>query len=358
METREQLYTLIKGVLYDNKDVVYSPQEMRDVMALSRQQGVSGIAFEGFLKGKDAWPRDRVNEYEMLKLEWLGDTSEVVNAYQVLTTVENYISDKLKAEGIKALVLKGSAYAKYYDTPEFRQYGDIDIYSPTEFERMDAILKEIGEGYDLECYRHSHCVVKGITIENHIYLTDARWKKKWMPLEQFLAKEAEEYISSVDNVGLFTPDDTFAVIFYLYHTLAHLAYEHINVRFLLDWYYLLTHSENLNELVLAEKMQEFGLVRIAGIVTALCIKRLELKDEVIPECLLEAAKQVKPELLDKVETDMFDTTHEGFSTNSLRDRIKRIFTFYHYKWKITDVLGMSFVGFIWSKVAAILKWNQ
>lgn len=358
METREQLYTLIKGVLYDNKDVVYSPQEMRDVMALSRQQGVSAIAFEGFLKGKDAWPRDRVNGYEMLKLEWLGDTYAVVNAYQVLTTVENYISDKLKAEGIKALVLKGSAYAKYYDTPEFRQYGDIDIYSPTEFERIDAILKEIGEGYDLECYRHSHCVVKGITIENHIYLTDARWKKKWMPLEQFLAKEAEEYISSADNVGLFTPDDTFAVIFYLYHTLAHLAYEHINVRFLLDWYYLLTHSENLNEQVLAEKMREFGLAKIAGIATALCMKWLDLKEEVIPECLLEAAKQVKPELLVKVVEDMFDTTHEGFSTNSLRDRVRRIFTFYRYRWKITDVLGMSFVGFIWSKVVAILKWNQ
>lgn len=299
-----------------------------------------------------------MKDYEALKLEWLGDTYAVVNSYQVLTTVEKYISDKLKEVGIKALVLKGSAYAKYYDTPEFRQYGDIDIYSPTEFERIDAILKEIGEHYDLECYRHSHCVVKGITIENHIYLTDARWKKKWMPLEEYLAKEAKDYISRTDKVGLFTPDDTFAATFYLYHALAHLAYEHINVRFLLDWYYLLTHSENLNEQVLAEKMREFGLAKIAGIATALCMKWLDLKEEVIPECLLKAAKQVKPELLVKVEEDMFDTTHEGFSTNSLRDRVRRIFTFYRYRWKITDVLGMSFVGFIWSKVAAILKWNQ
>lgn len=118
------------------------------------------------------------------------------------------------------------------------------------------------------------------------------------------------------------------------------------------------HSVNLDEQVLAEKMQEFGLARIAGIVTALCVKRLELKEDAVPACLLDAAKRVRPELLKKVENDLFDTTHEGFSTNSLRDRIKRIFTFYRYRWKITDVLGMSFVGFIWSKVAAILKWNQ
>lgn len=110
-----------------------------------------------------------------------------------------------------------------------------------------------------------------------------------MPLEQFLAKETKEYISGVDKVGLFTPDDTFAAIFYLYHTLAHLAYEHINVRFLLDWYYLLMHSVNLDEQVLAEKMQEFGLARIAGIVTALCVKRLELKEDAVPACLLDAA---------------------------------------------------------------------
>lgn len=327
-------------------------------MALSRLQGVSAMAFEGFLKGKDVWPKDMEKEYKSVRLEWLGETYAVVNAYKVMTDVENYISDKLKEKGIKALVLKGSAYAKYYDTPEFRQYGDIDIYSPTEFERIDAILKEIGEKYYMEYYRHSHCEVKGVTIENHIYLTDARWKKKWMPLELFLSKDAKEFIRGVNSVGLFTPDDTFAVIFYLYHTLAHLAYEHINVRFLLDWYYLLVHSKNLDEQVLAEIMHQFELERIAGIVTGLCIKRLGLNEDVIPVCLLDASKQVKPDLLGKVEEDMFDTTHEGFSTNSLKDRIKRIFTFYRYRWKITDLLGMSFTSFIWSKITSILKWNR
>ncbi len=285
------------------------------------------------------------------------DLGQAINSHQIIHQAEELINERLKNNGIKALVLKGSAFASFYDVPEIRQFGDIDIYSPTEFEAIDAILKEIGKNHELECYRHTHCTVNGITVENHIYLTDARWKKKWMPLEEFLSKEAAGYLETKQEPGLCYPDALFSIVFYLYHTLAHLVYKHINVRFLLDWYYLLVHSNNLDEHMLESKLYDFNLTKIAGIVTALCIKRLGLNEEIVPDFLLQESHNIKQTLLTKVEDDMFDTTHEGFSTNSLKDRIKRILTFYRYRWKITNFLGMSFVGFIWFKMMSIITWK-
>jgi hypothetical protein len=125
-------------------------------MNLSIQQGVSLIAFDGFQK---AYNNEKNANSNFVKLRWIGQSIQSENANKLILAAQQLISNQLKQNGIKALVLKGSALSQYYKTPKFRQYGDIDIYSPSEFEKIDDILKAIGANYDLECYTHSHCQV-------------------------------------------------------------------------------------------------------------------------------------------------------------------------------------------------------
>ena len=313
--------------------------------------------FDGFQKCKEECSNISPDDLSRLKTKWLMDLGQAINSHQIIHQAEELINERLKENGIKALVLKGSAFASFYDVPEIRQFGDIDIYSPTEFEAIDAILKEIGKNHELECYRHTHCTVNGITVENHIYLTDARWKKKWMPLEEFLSKEAARYLETKQEPGLCYPDALFSIVFYLYHTLAHLVYEHINVRFLLDWYYLMKKSSNVDDGILKEKLAEFGLTRIAGVVTYLCLERLGMNNGSVPSFIIEESDKVSSALIKRIEDDMFDTNHEGFTTNSLKDRVKRIQKYYQNRWKIEQLLGVSYFRFIWEKVSSICKWK-
>lgn len=357
LEDRKTLYSLIRSSLGTSVEATYSLEQIHNAMLLGRQQGVSSVVFDGFQKCKEECSNISPDDLSRLKAKWLMDLGQAINSHQIIHQAEELINERLKKGGINALVLKGSAFASFYDVPEIRQFGDIDIYSPTEFEAIDAILKEIGKNHELECYRHTHCTVNGITVENHIYLTDARWKKKWMPLEEFLSKEAAGYLETKQEPGLCYPDPLFSIVFYLYHTLAHLVYEHINVRFLLDWYYLMKKSSDVDEDILKEKLAEFGLLRIAGVVTYLCVERLGMDNGSVPSFIMEESEKVPSALIKRIEDDMFDTNHEGFTTNSLKDRVKRIQKYYQNRWKIEQLLDVSYLQFIWEKVSSICKWK-
>lgn len=357
MEGRDAFFSLIRCSLGNGIDAQLSSKQLYNAMLLGRQQGVSAVIFDGFKKARGRFPNIGQETHDRLKSEWLSDLGNAMRCYQIIHQAENTINEYLKEENFKALVLKGSAFAYYYDEAEVRQFGDIDIYSPTEFEKIDDILKRIGNHYELECYRHSQCSVNGITVENHFYLTDARWKNKWAKLEEYLSQAANTYLQKIDNTGLVYPDDTFSILFYLYHTQAHFVYEHISVRFLLDWYYLLKNYKHIDEVELESRVREFGLMKITGYVTALCIKRLGMNKEIIPSFIYEEAQQVLPKLLNRFEDDMFDTSHTGFTSNSFSDRFKRLFTFYHDRWKISEFLGISLCQFVYQKVLAIYKWN-
>ena len=355
MKSYDILYQLIRCSLGEELKIDIADAQIEEIMNLGIRQGVSLLAFDGFQK---AYNNERNANSEFVKLQWIGQSIQFENTNKLIVTAQQQISDQLKQKGIKALVLKGSALSRYYKTPEFRQYGDIDIYSPTEFEKIDDILKSIGANYDLECYRHSHCLVQGITVENHIYLTDARWKKKWAALEDYLSKQAAKNLIEQEESGLGFPDYLFNILFFVYHALDHFVYDQLTLRFLVDWFYLLKGRKDLDEVILEKKLAEYGLMQFAVVLTVLCVKRLSMDENLVPKYMIDAARNINPSLLKKFEDDMFDESHSGFTTNSLKDRIARLSRFYQYRWKIEEFYGISLFQFVWSKVLAIIKWNQ
>lgn len=354
MNSYDTIYQLIRCSLGEELKIDIADTQIEEIMNLSIQQGVSLIVFDGFQK---AYNNEKNANSDFVKLQWIGLSIQSENTNKLLLTAQQLISNQLKQNGIKALVLKGSALSQYYKTPEFRQYGDIDIYSPSEFEKIDDILKIIGTNYDLECYRHSHCQVQGITIENHIYLTDARWKKKWAGLELYLSEHADDYLKKKETAGLYNPDDMFTILFFVYHALGHFVYDQLTVRFILDWYYLMNRRKRGNDGMLVSKLNDYGLMMMAGSLTALCIKRLNLDETNVPQRILEVSKKQDESLLERFENDLFSTDHHGFTSNSFSDRMARISVFFRNRWKMQQYMNISFVGFIWSKVLAIIKWS-
>lgn len=348
------LYKLIRCSLGEDLKIDIANAQIEEIINLSIQQGVSLIAFDGFQK---AYNNEKNANSEYIKLQWIGHSIQSENTNKHILAVQQFISNQLKQAGIKALVLKGSAISRYYKTPEFRQYGDIDIFSPSEFGKIDDILKKNGTNYDLECYRHSHCQVQGITIENHIYLTDARWKKKWAALEEYLSNLVANNLQQKVENGLGYPDDVFNIIFFVYHALAHFAYDQLSLRFLVDWYYLMSKREKEDDSILTSKLDEFGLMEMAGSLTALCIKRLNLDEKNVPESVLSVSQKQDASLLDRFEEDMFSPEHGGFTSNSFSDRMARIPVFFKNRWKMEHYMNNSFAGFVWSKVLAIIKWS-
>lgn len=360
MTNRDFLYNILKVIISDF-DFTNSLESVKlsSVYSLSLSQGVAGIAFQGLHKMMSHQGMTKQNIGASLPVfnKWFRATATIILHYEKILDLQRKLSGHLQKVGIKALVLKGLSISSYYDDASLRSFGDLDIYSPTDYDKLDEILKPISTGFSVDYYRHSECRVNGVMVENHRYLTDVRGQSRFYKLESFLQSEASASLASISDGGLYYANECFLFVFFVYHALSHFLYEKLSLKFLVDWCVMLKGRNELADDILDQKLNEFGLMHFAATMTALCVDRLGLQEEFVPKLLLSESKSIKQDLLDRFEEDMFVQEYEKFSSNSLQDRLKRGKEFYKKSWKIKEFLNVSTTAFLWEKVCALMKGN-
>lgn len=358
MTSRLLLYDLLKLAVRDNdSNLSLEKSCSAKVYSLAVSQGIVGIAFFGLRKYMEIHGIKKENLRESVKVydRWFATTASIILHHDKITHLQDKLSNYLQEEGIKALVLKGLSIANYYDDASLRCFGDLDIYSPTDYDKLDEILKPISTNFSVDYYRHSEFRVNGVMVENHRYLTDVRGQSRFYKLEHFLQGEASASLSSIVDDGLYCANECFSFVFFVYHALSHFLYEKLSLKFLVDWCVMLKGRNELADDILDQKLNEFGLMHFAATMTALCVDRLGLQEEFVPKLLLSESKSIKQNLLERFEEDMFVKEYEKFSSNSLRDRLKRGKEFYKKSWKIKEFLNVSTTAFLWEKVCALMK---
>lgn len=358
MTSRLLLFDILKYVLTDHPcSVTLDKTDLSNVYYLSLAQGVSGIAFQGLRKIMQGHGIEKTQLGDSSKVlnKWFASTASIILHHDKIRQLQNKLSMHLQEAGIKALVIKGLSISLYYDEKNLRYFGDLDIFSPTYFQHIDDILKPISTHFSVDYYRHSECMVDGVMVENHRYLTDVRGQSRFYKLENYLHHEASLSLAVTPAGGLYYPNECFTFIFFIYHALSHFLYEKLSLRFLVDWCLMLKERKEITLDVLDEKLKEFGLMRFAATMTALCIERLGLREEFVSKGLLVEIKALSPTLLEQFEEDIFVHDYEKFSTNSLKDRIIRGKAFCKKHWKIKWFLDTSTTAFLLEKIYALIK---
>lgn len=363
MTGRLLLYDILKYVLADHPSSVTLDNldnfNLSKVYSLSLTQGVSGIAFQGLRKAMQEHGIEKIQLGDSDKIfnKWFASTASIILHHDKILRLQNKLSEYLKELGIRAIVLKGLSISVYYEDNHLRCFGDLDIFSPSDFQRINEILKPISTYFSLEYYRHSECKVDGVMVENHRYLTDVRGESRLHKLENFLHHEASSNLDVILTGGLYYPNECFTFVFFIYHALSHFLYEKLSMRFLVDWCMMLKGRKEIALDVLDEKLKEFCLMRFTAVMTAICIERLGLSEEHVPQGVLSEIETLDRPTIERFEEDMYKMDYVGFSSNSLKDRIKRGIEFYRKRWKIKEYLGVSATTFLWEKVKAINSFN-
>ncbi len=360
MISRLLLYDLLRSVINDvNFQGNIKQVDLGGLYPLSQTQGVLGIAFQGLRKAMQEQGIDKTQLGDSSKMfnKWFASTASIILHHDKILLLQNKLSVCLQEVGIRAVILKGLSISVYYDDNNLRCFGDLDIFSPTDFQRIDDILKPISTYFSIDYYRHSECKVDGVMVENHRYLTDVRGQSRFYKLENFLHHEASSILAVAPTGGLYYPNECFTFVFFVYHALSHFLYEKLSLKFLVDWCLMLKGRKEISLDVLDEKLKEFGLMRFAAAMTALCVEKLGLQEDYVPKDLLVEVKALNPALIEKFEEDIFEDDYEKFSTNSLKDRIVRGKEFYKKRWKIMWFLNTSTTAFLWEKMEALIKQN-
>lgn len=149
------------------------------------------------------------------------------------------ITRLLRAEGLTPVILKGMSAALYYDKPENRPVGDIDILlqpnSDESFEKARQILLKNGfvETPDHRIKRHIGFERNGVIIELHWYFSAKRSAGE-RRLDKLL-DESEPVLRELAGSSFYSYDDLVNGIVILQHIQHHLDIG-LGFRQIIDWF--------------------------------------------------------------------------------------------------------------------------
>lgn len=268
-------------------------REWGKLYMLAKKQSLIGICFAG-LQQLVADANDgfvSIGMSEALYLTWMGMTAEIQSRGEVMNRQCIDLQRILLEDGFRSCILKGQGVAALYNMnhghntdsgnieglcPEvslglLRQTGDIDIWlwcEGTLQKRRSKIIKyALRHSPEAKAFvHHIDCKVYGDTETELHYLPS--WFHSPVTHHRFVKwceSQAEEQMNH--KMGDMTvPTISFNSVYLLIHIYRHLFQEGIGLRQLLDYYWVLKSSEEVNKDVWMKTIVSFRMKKFASAV--------------------------------------------------------------------------------------------
>lgn len=237
-------------------------EEWTALFYLSVKQSLSGVMFCGFEK---TLKKDIPKKPSVL-FEWIGAQQRIVsqNALQNIRAKQLY--ELFREGGFRSCVLKGQGTATYYDKPELRQSGDIDLW--VEGDRDEIVKYVQSKGIHVASVDIKDSVMNffnDVVVEVHFTPNCMYNPSTDRMLQSFFHQQANRQFSSYDvKMGFAHTTIEFDLVFSLVHIYRHVFSEGIGLRQLVDYYFILKHSNGEQRALAFERICDFGMKSFAG----------------------------------------------------------------------------------------------
>ena len=243
-------------------DKAPTEKEWAQLFDVACMQSLVSMALEGVNKLKTANPN--LNIDINLLLEWIGIQQQTIaeNKNQNQRTKE--LCEIFKNAGFLSCVLKGQGTALYYEHPEYRQCGDIDIW--VNGDRDEILNYARKNGYHIGHIDIKHSDIdffEDVPVEVHFlpsWMYNPSTNKK---LQKFFEKQSDKQFANYDaDAGFPHTTVEFDLVFSIIHIYRHIFSEGIGLRQLMDYYYILMYSsaeqrKDAFEVLKSLKMKKF-----------------------------------------------------------------------------------------------------
>ncbi len=251
--------------------------DIPEILSEAKKQTVFSLVFP-FLRDKlkKASPKDFAKYNEVFYGNIMKNTSNHMQHGEL---------HKLMTEGfVPYCVLKGYASALYYPDPTVREMGDVDfLVYEKDFKRAAKLVESIGFVPDQEDDgKQIHIGYKRDQLsvwEQHRSLNGIPKGEPGDKIRLEITKTIEtSRLIAAEDFCCMVPDDFHHGLIMLLHVASHLTGEGIGLRHLCDWAVFVnkTGSEVFPK-IFEQRLREFGLWKLAQILTLLSEKYLRLK---------------------------------------------------------------------------------
>lgn len=260
------------------------PVDWTAVYRLADEQSVVGLVAAGI----DALPPSERPPQQVV-LQFVGQTLQLEQRNKAMNEFVARLIEKLRANDIYALLVKGQGMAQCYEKPLWRASGDVDLLlSDSNYEKAKELLIPLASDVEQEYthFKHLGMTIDGWVVELHGTLHSRLSARVDRLVDEvqgdvFYGGEVRSWMNGRTQVFLSAPDED--VIFVFTHILHHFFFEGIGLRQICDWCRLLwTYRETLDVRLLEQRLRKAGLMSEWKAFAAFAVEYLGMPAESMP----------------------------------------------------------------------------
>lgn len=326
---QQAFLALVRAGLWE-KEVRLSQFETIDfneVYRLAEEQSVVGLVAAGLEHVVDMKPPKKD------VLQFVGQTLQLEQRNTAMNYFIGVIIEKMRANDIRAILVKGQGVAQCYEKPLWRSSGDVDfLFGESDYNKAKDFLLPLASGNkkDERYSKHLGMNIDPWYVEIHGTMRTG--------LSGRVDKVVDDTVRDVlsgnkvrtwmnDDTQVFLPAADEDVILVFTHFIKHFYKEGMNLRQVCDWCRLLwTYKDSVNRRYIESRIQKAGLLSEWKAFASLAVTHLGMPEAVMP--MYEADKKwaekaqriVRFILCDykhKIVADTY-TTSKIFPSNTMR----------------------------------------
>ena len=284
-KTIDPFFALVRSGLWE-QDVnlsSYGQIVYEEVLTLAEEQSLVGLITAGLEHVKDV----RVPQKNLL--QFIGEALQIEQKNKEMNEFVARFIEKLREEGVYAVMVKGQGIAQCYELPLWRACGDVDLFlSEENYRKAKALLLPLGELSEPEELKNHHLAIKikGWIVELHGTLHCGLSKRIDKVLDEIQREVFHEgHVRSWmnGNTQIFMLNEACNAVYVFAHILQHFYKGGIGLRQICDWCRLLwTYRESLNRRSLESQIKKAGLTSEWKAFAAFAIEYLGMPVEAMP----------------------------------------------------------------------------
>ncbi len=280
-KNQEAFFALLRGGLWekDTQLAPYGEMDYDEIYHLTQEQSVVGLVATGLEKVID------VKVPQATALTIAGEVLQVEQRNRAMNAFIASLIDKMRAEGIYTLLVKGQGIAQCYEKPEWRACGDVDLFlSEENYNKAKEMLVPMASSVEREYDREKHL---GMTIDGWVVELHGRL---YCGLSSRIERELDDIYVDTFNGGNVRSWNNNGVqvfqlgiendVFYVFtHILQHFYKEGVGLRQICDWCRLMwTYRDKMDVQKLKSRLKRAGIMSEWKAFYALSSKYLGMPD--------------------------------------------------------------------------------
>lgn len=338
------LCELINSTL-DGKSLEYSgvtEEQWQRCYDLALQQDVLAMTFPAM----SALPKEQRPGF-VLWSKWMAYVQSVAEQSAHKRQVVEKIGGWLAEEGLTTMILKGFSLSALYPNPNLREFCDVDIFSGTDYEAVNACFRKHGIEVGKPDGHHARLTVDGVAVEHHHSFDNSRVRQgNAYSIEEVLQRLAISDPRPTALPGICFPCPELTALYTGWHAYKHFVHEKIEMRHVIDWALALRQltADEAEEVDRVKGTSPWG--RFADSMTAIALHRLALPQEWFPVREVAAASHISPEQEERVWNDIITAQHIAHAGTAFRRRIMIGQRLMKNRWKFREYAEVSAERFL------------